>query len=112
MGSNSRIIFAGAIVDLVFVVVGSIVVLLRPSKMTWAFFFFCLAVEPGLMIGWYYLPAWVVYGVGVTVGFLQAFGFAAFLVFCARVPGDRAVGRWRYLELDCCSHRFHKLAGV
>ena len=90
--------FVFTVVDLVFVLVGSILVLLRPSKMTWAFFLFCIGTAPGIMLGYYWLPAWLVFASGVFVYALQALGFAAFLVFCVRVPSDRAVGGWRYIE--------------
>ena len=91
--------FTWPIADLIFVVVGSIIVLLRPSKMTWAFFLYCIGTAPGIMLGYYWLPAWLVFSSGVFVNSLQALGFAAFLVFCVRVPErsfDR--GAWRYVE--------------
>ncbi len=90
--------FAGAIIDLIFVVVGCILVLLRPSTMTWAFFFYSIAIMPGLFFEYYWLPAWLDYGASVFADVLRSFGFAAFLVFCARVPNGRAVGQWHYLE--------------
>ena len=90
--------FAGAIIDLIFVVVGSILVLLRPAKMTWAFFLYCVAIAPGLIFYYYWLPTWLDYGASVFADVLRSLGYGAFLVFCVRVPNDRAVGRWRYLE--------------
>ncbi|MGC1380276.1 MAG: hypothetical protein WA814_04550, partial [Candidatus Baltobacteraceae bacterium] len=39
---------AGVIIDLIFIVVGSILVLSRPSRMTWAFFLYCVAMAPGI----------------------------------------------------------------
>ena len=53
---------------------------------------------PGFFVGVYWLPAWLVFTTGVLVKALQALGNAAFLVFCVRVPNDRVVGGWRYLE--------------
>ncbi len=90
--------FAGAIVDLIFIVVGFILALMRPSKTTWAFFFYCVAIIPGLYFAYYWLPAWLDYGASVFTDALRSFGYGAFLIFCARAPNDRAVGRWRYLE--------------
>ena len=90
--------FTWVVVDLIFVVVGSILVLLRPSAMTWAFFLYCIATAPGFVLGFYWLPAWLVYATGVFVNALQALGFAALLVFCVRAPDDRATRGWRYLE--------------
>ncbi len=97
-GATTAYYFVGVIIDLIFVVVGSIFVLLRPSKMTWAFFFYSIATMPGLYFAYYWLPAWLDYGASVFADALRSFGYAAFLVFCARAPDDRAFGNWRYLE--------------
>jgi hypothetical protein len=90
--------FPLTIAGLVFIVVGSILILLRPSLMTWAFFLYCIAAAPGLVLGEYWLPAWLVYATGVFVGALQALGSAVLLVFCVRVPNDHVIGAWRYVE--------------
>ncbi len=90
--------FVGQIIDLIFVVVGSILVLLRPSKITWAFFFYCFAIIPGLFFAYFWLPAWLDYGASVFADALRSFGYGAFLVFCACAPNGRAFGKWRYLE--------------
>ena len=90
--------FVGMMSDLVFVVVASILVLLRPSKMTGAFFFYCIAAVPFLILGAAWLPGWIVFGNGIFADALRSFGFAAFLVFCARVPNDSVSGRWHYVE--------------
>ncbi len=90
--------FPWVVADLIFVLVGSILVLLRPSKMTWAFFFYCVGAAPGILLGYYWLPAWLVFATCVFVNILQALGFAAFLVFCVRIPNDRSVGGWRFVE--------------
>ena len=90
--------FPGTIADLLIVVVGSILVLSRPSRMTWAFFLYCIAVSPGEGLGWYYVPAWGVFVAGAFASALQALGFAALLIFCVRFPNDRSIGLWRYVE--------------
>ncbi len=90
--------FSNAIVALVFVLVSSIVVLLRPSKMTWAFFLYCVATGPSLVLGHYWLPPRLVFGVGVFADIFRSFGFGAFLIFCARAPNDRVFGLSRYVE--------------
>ncbi len=91
--------FAGAVINLIFVLVGASLVLLRPSKMTWAFFIFSIGAGPGFVLGYYWLPTAIVFANGVFAGVLRSIGMGAFLVFCVRAPGDRAAGRWRYLEL-------------
>ncbi len=90
--------FVGAILDLTFVVVASILVLMRPSKMTWAFFIYCIATCPGQFFNSYVFPAWFDFGSRVFSDALRSFGYGALLIFCARVPNDRVVGSWRYLE--------------
>ncbi len=90
--------FVLAIVDLIFVLVGSILVLLRPSKMTWAFLLSCVALAPGFAFFYYWLPAWLDYGASAITDVLQSVGYGAFLVFCVRAPNNRASGKWRYLE--------------
>ena len=90
--------FASAVINLIFVLVGASLVLLRPSRMTWAFFIFSVGAGPAFVLGHYWLPSSVVFANGVFAGMLRSVGLGAFLVFCVRVPGDRAVGSWRYLE--------------
>jgi hypothetical protein len=90
--------FAGVVVNLIFVLVGASLVLLRPSKMTWAFFIFSIGTAPNYWLAEYWLPASVVFGNETFAGILRALGMGAFLVFCVRVPSDRVAGGWRYLE--------------
>ena len=61
-------------------------------------FLYCVAAPPGFLLGFYWAPWWLVFASGVFLNVLQALGFAALLVFCVRVPNDRAVGAWRYVE--------------
>ena len=89
---------AGVIIDLIFIVVGSILVLSRPSRMTWAFFLYCVAMAPGLYFRYWWLPAWTDYGARVVGDILRSASCGAFLIFCVRVPNDRVFGNWRYLE--------------
>ena len=98
--------FSAAIIDLIFVVVSAALVLLRPSKMTWAFFFFCLAAQPGLHLGIKEFAPWLVFGNGVFADALKALGLASLLVFSVRAPNDRTEGRWRYLEVAGGRNRF------
>lgn len=90
--------FSVVIVDLIFLVVGAALVLLRPSKMAWGFFFFCVAAQPGLHLGTIEFAPWFVFGNGVFADALSALGLASFLLFSVRAPNDQIGGRWRYLE--------------
>jgi hypothetical protein len=44
-------ILARTLAVLIFVVVGGLLVVLRPSAMTWGFFFYCLGFSPGIALG-------------------------------------------------------------
>ena len=96
--ASSAFYFSGILVGLVFVVVGSILVLLKPSKMTWAFYLFCIATGPRFHSDYYWLPAWLDLGSSAFADALRSVSFGALLVFCTRAPNDRVEGRWRYLE--------------
>jgi hypothetical protein len=89
--------FAAILINFLLILVGSSLVLLRPSVMTWAFFVFCVATGPGYVLGNRDLPAWFVLANGTFAETLRALAIGAFLAFCARFPDDTASGRWRYL---------------
>ena len=90
--------FVGVFIDLTVVLVGSIILLVRPSTMTWAFFLYCVGVLPGLFFISFWLPPWLNFGASAFGDALRSIGYGAFLVFCARVPEDSPVGRWRYVQ--------------
>ncbi len=76
------------------VAIGTWIVLLRPSKMTWAFFLYCassgtLAVTTGAN-----LPPFVAAVDLALFGILTTASFVPFAIFALRFPADRAEG-WR-----------------
>lgn len=80
---------------LLFIVIAAGLVLLRPSPMTWGFFFYALAVNPGsnglyfaLLPAKLFVVARILYNVEIAVG------YAGFLMFALRFPHDVARG-WR-----------------
>jgi hypothetical protein len=90
--------FAGMFIDATIILVGSILLLLRPSKMTWAFFFTSIAMLPALFFISFWLPPWLNFA-AMTIGLaLSSVGYGAFLIICVRVPNDRITGGWRYVE--------------
>ena len=80
----------------IIVVVGVVLVLVRPSKMTWGFYLISLTVVFEGSAPWFrsYLPArWSVAEL-VVENVVLAAGVAGFLVFCIRFPADAPTG-WR-----------------
>ncbi|MGB8521141.1 MAG: hypothetical protein WCD38_13360, partial [Candidatus Tumulicola sp.] len=91
--------FVGVFIDLTAILVGFVILMVRPSRMTWAFFLYCVGVLPGLFFISFWLPPWLNFGANAFGDALRSIGYGAFLVFCARVPNDVTVGRWRYVQL-------------
>ncbi|MDQ6824779.1 MAG: hypothetical protein M3007_04870 [Candidatus Eremiobacteraeota bacterium] len=89
------------VVLVIFVATGLVLVLLRPSKMTWGFYLFAFAIiiATGPCDCWGYvsekIPA--VWSVALTIipqGVLTSFGIVGFLVFCLRFSANAQAG-WR-----------------
>ncbi len=79
---------------LIFLVVGSALLLLRPSPMTWSFYLFCFLRRYGDL--WFYLPGpgaffWVSY---LFFAILGGANCALVTIFALRFPSDRLEG-WR-----------------
>ncbi len=90
--------FVFVFIDLMIVLVGSIILLVHPSTMTWAFLLYCVGVLPGLFFISFWLPPWLNFGASAFGDALRSVGYGAFLLFCVRVPNDAPVGRWRYVQ--------------
>lgn len=83
-----------ALAFFVFLTVGSVLVLIRPSRMTWAFYVFCastILVHLGVRFPGSLAIYW---GLRISIQYLHALGDGAMLVFAARFPDDAPVG-WR-----------------
>ncbi len=88
---------------LIFVAVAFALVLLCPSKMTWAFYAFALNL---VLIFWSgnlpsipsNLPAGWLLAYEIAAGFIAPAGLAGFLVFCARFPTNASTGWRRVVE--------------
>ena len=80
----------------IFIIIASLLVLLRPSRMLWGFFLFALSSAWGSPLIFSWSPAWL--QVLMYEVFLQiiygAFLIAGLWMFVARFPEDRAEG-WR-----------------
>ena len=80
---------------IVFVLVGASLVLMRPSAMTWALFFFTIGLNPGSDATFDAAIPPVLYPVNWTLETLSiAAGNAGFLAFALRFPHEEIV-RWR-----------------
>jgi hypothetical protein len=79
---------------LVFVLVGSIILLLRPSPMTWSFYLYCIARRWGDL--WFYWPGSDAFFWANTIAFAALGGTSCVLVtiFALRFPSNRLQG-WR-----------------
>jgi hypothetical protein len=80
------------------IALGAALVLYRPSRMTWAFFLYCIGLAGGIDAGPYWLPPLVGLLNSVFYGLINAAGWIGFLVFCIRFPNDRATGRWHLID--------------
>ena len=84
------------VVGSLFIILGALLVLLRPSKMTWAFFIYCVGINPVTSepISWlYWVPHWLFFTLIVVTDFLRYGGYAAIAIFAARFPHDRPAGK-------------------
>lgn len=97
---------------LVFVAVGFVLVLLRPSKMTWGFYLFALNLTilfwPSDLYFSYIPPGWFV-ALAVAEDIVAPAGVAGFLVFAVRFPANALTG-WRRLVESLAPYLFIALA--
>jgi len=87
------------LVGAIYVILGALLVLLRPSKMTWAFFIYCVGVNPATLEPislLYWIPHWLWNTLAIGSEALKYVGFAAIVVFAARFPLDRAAGKLQH----------------
>ena len=75
-----------------FVAIAGLVVLLRPNRMTWAFYLYSLAAIYGNGEYFGFLPPAVFFALTEVQGALLGLGNAAFLTFASRFPSDRTEG--------------------
>lgn len=74
---------------------GGLLVLLRPSKLTWAFFLYGISANTGSVLAFLLmLPASISFVWAMAFNMLQGVGFAAFAIFALRFPSDEVSG-WR-----------------
>ncbi len=77
-----------------FVAIAAVVLLLRPNRMTWAFYLYALAAIYGNGEYFGFLPPVAFFIITEIQNGLLTLGNAAFLTFAARFPNDRPEGRW------------------
>lgn len=84
---------------LIFILTGTLLLLLRPSRMTWGFYLFALGNNNAGALFYAFLPAPLYLSIDVLIGLLlTAIAPVGFLIFALRFPSGEARG-WR-LTLD------------
>lgn len=79
---------------LIYIVVGGLLVLLRPSRATWGFYISCLGInQPPAQTYGLFSHEWAIV-VAVSAHVLFAAGTTGFLIFALRFPRDEVAG-WR-----------------
>ncbi|MBV8460789.1 MAG: hypothetical protein JOZ28_02985 [Candidatus Eremiobacteraeota bacterium] len=82
------------LVSLIFVTIGALLVLLRPSRMTWWFYLFAIGSVGATAFVYSSLPPAVYVALNAVLYALYGGVAAAFLGFCVRFPSDTPTG-WR-----------------
>jgi hypothetical protein len=78
-----------------FVLVAALLLLRRPSKMLWGFFFYALGSVNGSPLFFEFLPIQVYFSLVMAIGFISlALGTVGLWMFASRFPNDRSSG-WR-----------------
>ena len=73
-----------------FIAIATILVLQRPSAMTWGFFFYGLWFNPGQFFAFYaWLPPWPLLVQQIAQAIMQSLGYVGLLIFALQFPGDR-----------------------
>jgi hypothetical protein len=116
--ADEALILITLITTLVFIAIGATVVLLRPSPVSWGFFFFCIAFAPagtllfGLTEVYVSLPApYAQYFEIMHVGVLHYAGVIGLLVFALRFLQEPISG-WRLWAERALPFAFVSLVGV
>ncbi len=88
------LIIARKLTWMFFVIVAAVILLLRPSRMTWGFYLYSLNHTFAALFSYIFLPEiawWTLQYISNTVGYIGQIGF---VVFALRFPEDSATG-WR-----------------
>jgi hypothetical protein len=93
-------LFTRTLAALIFILVGGLLVLLRPSLMTWGFYFYCLGFSPGIAFGGFSrFPSAIAQTVYLLLtDILTAAGTVGILIFSLLFLSDDPP-RWRRLLL-------------
>jgi hypothetical protein len=83
------------VADFIFVAIGLMLVLVRPSRMTWGFYLFGFATSIGVLPNNYPfsgVPTELWVGISLALDVVIAAGAVGFLAFCVRFPTNAPVG--------------------
>ena len=98
----------------VFLLVGALLVIARPSPLTWIFFAYCLASDPSYAFsinGTTHSPVTYTVLTFLVTGLVRI-GGCLMLLFALIVPEDRAVGAWRVVACRVTWAALAALVGV
>lgn len=104
------------VVSIVFAMVGFVLVLIRPNRMTWGFYLIALPIATTILphsslYGVSYLPTTWLVALGVAEDVLMAAGAVGFLVFCLRFPHNAPMA-WRKVIDNCAPYLLVVLAAL
>lgn len=104
------------VVCIIFAMVGLVLVLLRPNRMTWGFYLVALPIAAAILphstlYAVSYLPTTWLVTLGLAEDVLTAAGAVGFLVFCLRFPSNAPIG-WRKGMDDCAPYLVVALAAL
>jgi len=86
----------GKLATLLFVAVGALLVLLRPSLTTWGFFLYCIGASPGNDATYYsFLPVAPFIAIQMASIAIIAAGYVGFLLFALEFPDDVPQPAWQ-----------------
>ncbi|MDQ6933260.1 MAG: hypothetical protein M3160_08820 [Candidatus Eremiobacteraeota bacterium] len=89
------VLLAKRLTGLVFVVVGTMLLLMRPSRMTWGFYLYAVGNNAGTPVLFSFLPPAQFFALDALVeGVPGALAPVGLLIFALRFPSGRAIG-WR-----------------
>jgi hypothetical protein len=88
-----------ALIGVLWVLIGAVLVAVRPSAMTWGFYLFCLGLHPFSSLGDWLGPPWLTALLIVGFCVIRALAYAGIIFFAARAPRGSAEGGWKYFEL-------------
>ena len=99
--ANRAVLLADQLLGVLFILLATILVWQRPSRMIWGFFLYAIWFNPGQVFVSYaelQRHAYLLIPEQVLQSLAMAIGYAGFVSFALRFPQDRVEPRWQALE--------------